>query len=116
MKVQQQGQALRLRIDESELAQLLAGSRVGNQTQWPDGRMERQQLMLADSHGWQRHDSGWRVMLAEAEVRALAARLPSRDGLSLTLPVSGGEPLQVVFDVDVRDSVRLRRAGKEGRA
>jgi hypothetical protein len=116
MKVQQQGQALRLRIDEAELAQLLAGTAVSNQTQWPDGRVERQWLVLGDGHGWQRDDDGWRMTLDDAEVRALAARLPSRDGLPLSLPVQGGEPLQVVFDVDVRDSVRQRRANKEDRA
>lgn len=116
MKVQQQEQALRLRIDEAELAQLLAGSTVGNRTQWPDGRVEHQRLALAGSHGWRRDDDGWRMTLADAEVRALAARLPSREGLSLSLPVASGQPLQVVFDVDVRDSVRQRRAGKGDRA
>lgn len=116
MKVQLQGQALRLRIDEAELAQLLAGVTVGNETHWPDGRVERQQLALADGHGWQRDGDGWRVMLDESEVNALAAHLPSRDGLSLSLPAQGGKALQVLFDVDVRDSVRQRRAGRQGRA
>ncbi|MBQ4855859.1 hypothetical protein IMW82_14390 [Rhodanobacter sp. B2A1Ga4] len=116
MKVQLQGQALRLRIDEAELAQLLAGAAVGNETRWPDGRVERQQLALAHGHGWQRDGDGWRVVLDESEVRALGARLPSREGLSLSLPTQDGEALQVLFDVDVRDSVRQRRAGKESGA
>ena len=115
MKIQLQDQTLRLRIDEAELAQLLAGAPVGNQTRWPDGHMERQQLVLGGNDGWQRDGDGWRVTLSDTEVRAFAARLPTRDGLSLTLPVPGGEPLQLLFDVDVRDSVRHRRAGREDR-
>lgn len=112
MKVQLQGQTLRLRIDEAELAQLLEGASVGNRTHWPDGRVEEQRLVLGHAHGWQRGADGWQVMLSDTEVRAFAARLPSRDGLEIVLPVPGGEPLQLLFDVDVRDSVRHRRQPK----
>ncbi|MEY2161213.1 hypothetical protein [Rhodanobacter sp. FW106-PBR-LB-2-11] len=113
MRVQLQGQALRLRIDEAELASLLAGGSVENATRWPDGRNEHQQLALAAQHGWRRGDDGWRMELADMAVRELAARLPSRDGLSFELAVSGGGTLEVLFDVDVRDSVRQRHLGKE---
>lgn len=116
MRVQWQEQSLRLRIDEAELATLLAGGTVENTTRWPDGRDERQQLALAAQHGWRRHDDGWRIDLADAAVRELAARLPSRDGLSFELAVPGGGTLQILFDVDVRDSVRQRRTDKEKRA
>ena len=116
MRVQLQGQALRLRIDEAELATLLAGGVVENATRWPDGRDERQQLALAMQHGWRRGDDGWHMELADAAVRELAACLPSRDGLSFELTAPGGGALKVLFDVDVRDSVRQRRADKEGRA
>lgn len=116
MKVQLQGQTLRLRIDEAELARLLDGAPVGNDTQWPDGRVERHELALGDAAAWRRDGDGWRVVLNDAEVRAFALRLPSRDGLSLTLPVFGGEPLELLFDVDVRDSVRQRRPKKESEA
>jgi hypothetical protein len=116
MRVQQQKQSLRLRIDEAELAGLLAGGTVENATRWPDGRTERQQLALASQLGWRRDDDGWHLALPDAAVRELAARLPSRDGLSFELVVPGGAALRVLFDVDVRDSVRQRHAGKEGRA
>ncbi|MEV8518858.1 hypothetical protein ABZR86_03565 [Dyella marensis] len=112
MKVQLQDQTLRLRIDEAELAQLLDGASVGNRTQWPDGRVEEHRLVLGQAHGWQRDADGWQVMLGDAEVRAFVARLPSRDGLEIALPVPGGAPLQLLFDVDVRDSVRHRRQPK----
>jgi hypothetical protein len=116
MRVQQQGQALRLRVDEAELARLLAGGTVENATGWPDGRTECQRLTLAARHGWRRDGVGWRIELADAAVRELAAHLPSRDGLSFELAVPGGDALQVLFDVDVRDSARRRRAGQAGRA
>jgi hypothetical protein len=115
MKVQLQGQSLRLRIDEAELARLLDGATVDNRTSWPDGRAERHELALGNAPGWLRDGDGWRVTLDDAEVRAFASRLPSREGLSLSLPVPGAEPLELLFDVDVRDSVRHRR-GKEQRA
>lgn len=114
MRVQQQAQALRLRIDEAELATLLAGGVVENVTRWPDARIERQQLVLAARYGWQRDDGGWRMQLAEAGVRDLAARLPSRDGLAFELAVPGGVALRVLFDVDVRDSARRHRAQRNG--
>ena len=113
MRVQQQEQSLRLRIDEAELARLLAGETAQNATRWPDGRIQRQRLMLAEKLDWQRDDDGWHVTLPESEVRALATRLPSRDGLSWEMPVSGGEALHILFDVDVRDSARKRHPKKE---
>ncbi len=116
MRVQLQGQALRLRIDEEELASLLAGGAVENATRWPDGRVERQRLVLAAQNGWRRSDSDWCVELAEAAARELAMRLPSREGLSFALTTPGGEVLEVLFDVDVRDSVRQRRMDKESKA
>lgn len=116
MRVQLQGQSLRLRIDEAELAELLAGGTVENATRWPDGRNERQQLALAAQYGWRRGDGSWRMELSDTAVRELAARLPSRDGLSFELALPGAGVLDVLFDVDVRDSVRQRHANKEGRA
>lgn len=115
MRVQLQGQTLRLRIDEAELAILLAGGMVENAAHWPDGRNERQQLALGPQHGWRRSSEGWHVDLADAAVRELAARLPSRDGLSFELAVPEGRALAVLFDVDVRDSVRQRHTNKGDR-
>ena len=108
MRVQLEAQTLRLRIDEAELAQLLAGGDAGNRTVLPDGRTEIQQIRLAAKLGWQRDDAHWRIELPEADVRALSARLPSRDGLQFDLPTANGGSLQLLFDVDVRDSARKR--------
>lgn len=115
MRVQQQGQSLRLRIDEAELTALLAGNMVDNQTRWPDGHVEQQQLVLAAQYGWQRTADGCRVALADTAIREIVARLPSRDGLQFDLALPDGGALHVLFDVDVRDSMLQRRVGREGR-
>ncbi|MBE1159693.1 hypothetical protein [Dyella acidiphila] len=108
MRVQLEAQTLRLRIDEAELAQLLAGGHAENRTVLPDGRVEIQQVRLAAELGWQRDDAHWRIDLPDAEVRALSARLPSREGLQFALATAAGGTLQLLFDVDVRDSARKR--------
>lgn len=109
MKVQIQSQSLRLRIDESELARLLAGEVLENQT-WlgaPGALSQRLQLhdmaealLDGDTHALM-------ITLPREDVLALQARLPCRDGLSFVLPTQA-RPLQLQFDVDVRDSVRQR--------
>lgn len=109
MKVQIQSQSLRLRIDESELAQLLAGEVLENQT-WlgtPGALSQRLQLhdtveVLLDGDS-----NALMIRLPREDVLALQARLPCRDGLSFVLPTQA-RPLQLQFDVDVRDSVRQR--------
>ena len=118
MKVQLQGQALRLRIDEAELSRLLSGDTLCNTIRWPDGRTDEHRLVLAEHYGWLRDGIGWCVALEDAAVRELAERLPSRDGLEFKLAVSDGVALQVLFDVDVRDSARQRlpRHRREGGA
>jgi uncharacterized protein YhdP len=108
MRVQLEGQTLRLRVDEAELAQLLAGGVAENRTRLPDGREELQQIRLASQLGWRRDDAHWHIDLPDADVRALSARLPSRDGLHFDLPVPAGGKLDLLFDVDVRDSARKR--------
>ncbi|MEN1959321.1 hypothetical protein WCE41_03110 [Luteimonas sp. MJ246] len=121
MKVQLQGQSLRLRIDEEELARLLAGEDVVNRTQAAPGAIASQRLRLlvgADSaaapgdegRAAARFDADggtWAFSLPEAEVRDYVGRLPCRDALEFELP--GGEAaLKLAFEVDVRDSVRRR--------
>ena len=108
MRVQLEGQSLRLRIDEDELARLLDGGSVDNRTSLPDGHVQMQQLSLASRIDWRRENTVWHISLPEKEVRSLSERLPTRDGLQFSLSTSSGEILQIVFDVDVRDSARRR--------
>jgi len=121
MKVQLQGPSLRLRIDEEELARLLAGEDVVNRTQAAPGAVacQRLRLLVGDAATAATSDEGraaarfdadggaWTFSLPEAEVRDYVARLPCRDALEFALP--GGEvALRLAFEVDVRDSVRRR--------
>ena len=114
MKVQLQGQSLRLRLDEAELAQLQAGQAVVSHTQLLPGAAFSLQvqvtaeakpalLMLAGQACFQ---------LPQALLAPYVARLPCRDGLSFSLPVGDSDTLLLVFEVDVRDSVRSRGAAR----
>ncbi|MBD7989105.1 hypothetical protein H9645_13800 [Luteimonas sp. Sa2BVA3] len=111
MKVQLQGQSLRLRIGEDELASLLAGERVDNVTGAGAGAVLRQGLAMVqgDAPTFAADGDGWRFGLPEAAVRDYVARLPCRDALEFTFE-GGDAPLALSFEVDVRDSVRRRGA------
>jgi hypothetical protein len=108
MKVQLQGQSLRLRIGEDELARLLAGEAVANETQAP-GAALRQLLRLVphDVPALAANGGEWVFALPEGAVRDYVGRLPCRDPLEFELP-GGDVTLQLAFEVDVRDSVRRR--------
>jgi uncharacterized protein YhdP len=108
MRVQMEGQTLRLRVNEAELAQLLAGDTSENRTVLPDGRTHVQCIRLADSLTWRHADDAWNIDLPRADVYALSQRLPSRDGLRFHFQSSASQALEVLFDVDVRDSARRR--------
>lgn len=111
MKIQIQCQLVRIRLDESELACLLAGQSVENHTalagmgKWSQTVHLHPQPMVELTGSPQALVIG----LPHAPVLALSARLPSREGLLWEL--SGTEqPLQLQLDVDIRDSRRQRGA------
>ena len=109
MKVQMQGQSLRLRVDEDELARLLAGGVVDNATvAGPDALMrQRVRLVHGDLPTFHADALAWTFGLPEPALRGYVARLPCRDALEFTLPADDA-PLALSFEVDVRDSVRRR--------
>lgn len=112
MKLQIEGQHLRVRIGEEELAELLAGRAVEAVTQCADVFAIRYSLELTpvDAATLSGSPATWRIAIPEAQVRDHAARLPTREGLRFVLPGAREEDsLQLLFDVDVRDSVRRRR-------
>ncbi len=116
MKLQIQSQHLRVRIDEDELAQLLAGETVVEVTLFGDAfaMMYRLRLMPWPHAALWGSSEWWTVALPEADVREHAARLPTREGLRFLLPTgTDSDPLELLFDVDVRDSVRRRRGQSE---
>ncbi|KZC42302.1 UNVERIFIED_ORG: hypothetical protein RHOFW104R5_12640 [Rhodanobacter sp. FW104-R5] len=58
--------------------------------------------------GVDREGDAWKFTLPAASVEAYVQRLPCREGLDFTLPVAAGVVLQLIFEVDIRDSVRQR--------
>mgnify|MGYP006206192543 CR=1 FL=1 len=115
MKVQMQGQVLRIRIDEAELARLQAGETIENLTRLPGGESARHAVSVGQGGPTLTATSeGWTFLLPRALLEPYVARLPCRDGLLVRLPVAGGIELEVDFEVDVRDSVRSRGTGKRG--
>ncbi len=46
--------------------------------------------------------------MLSASVEEYVQRLPCRDGVEFTFPAAGDVALELVFEVDVRDSVRRR--------
>lgn len=112
MKLQIEGQSLRVRIGEVELASLLVGQPVVSHTRFTHD-MSLSCTLRAVAGAAARFSgpaAAWTIDLPEDSLRAYAATLPSRDGLTFVLESGEGEPLELLFDVDVRDSVRHRRA------
>lgn len=112
MKVQIEGQKLRVRIDEAELTQLLDGNPLRSETRFADAfsiqvtisaGVEEVASLTGDA-------SAWSIVIPATELRRHARQLPSRDGLHFSLPgPTEAAALELLFDVDVRDSVRRRR-------
>ena len=112
MKLQIEGQHLRVRINEDELARLLAGRMLEACTQFAEAFAFSCLVCLvpADDAGFAGEPARWRVSLPAPAIREHAARLPAREGLRFVLPGPAGmQALELLFDVDVRDSARRRR-------
>lgn len=111
MKLQIEGQQLRVRVNEGELAVLLAGQVVESRTCLGQG-VEWGATLRLTQHAEATFDgsaAAWQIGLPHADVCGLAARLPARDGLHFDLEVDAQAPaLRLLFDVDVRDSVKHR--------
>lgn len=112
MKLQLQGQRMRLRLDEAELARLLAGEAIVNATELGTGLRCCQSLRLhADAQpSLQATPGEWHVGLPDAAVRDYVQRLPCREALEFALACDDNAVLMLHFEVDVRDSLQLRGA------
>ena len=113
MKIQIEGQHLRVRIDEDELARLLAADAIEAHTRFADAFAIGFELQLIEAEVAKLtgQANAWSIALPEAAVREHAGRLPTRDGLRFVLPGRSAEgALTLLFDVDVRESVKRRRS------
>ena len=117
MKLQIEAQKLRVRVDEEELARLLAGAPVESHT-WFATAFRMQVALILTPQAEASLDGqpqAWLIGLPLATVREHAASLPNREGLHFTLAGAVDEPpLELLFDVDVRDSARRRRSTRSG--
>ena len=122
MKLQLQGQSIRLRLDEAELALLLAGETVINRTTLGVAAGFSQSLLLGAGGvrgampSLVANDGGWCVELPRDAIEAYAGQLPCRHALSFELDLGGAEPVQLDFEVDVRDSLKARGPRRHNRA
>lgn len=113
MKIQIEGQHVRVRIDEGELERLLAGHAIDARTQFADAFAISVTLQLTDAEAASiaGDANAWKITLPPTDVREHADRLPTRQGLRFELAAKGeAQTLTLLFDVDVRDSVRRRRS------
>ena len=110
MKLQVQGQRVRLRIDESELTRLLAGETILNSTTLGAGQVFSQSLELRALGAPELVASAgcWMLRLPRGVVDDYVLRLPCRDALAFELPLPGDATLSLRFEVDVRDSPQAR--------
>lgn len=118
MKLQLQGQSIRLRVDEAELALLLAGETVVNRTTLGVSAEFSQCLVLSACSGagegtgtapsFVVRDEGWDVTLPRDAIEVYARQLPCRHALAFELDLGGAKPVQLDFEVDVRDSLKAR--------
>jgi hypothetical protein len=113
VKLQVHEQSLRVRVTEAELKDLLAGSPLRLDLPFNGQRLLTLELTTGPETSVQPGDV-WRLRLSEAALRAYAGTLPRRDALAAALTGSGGEPLRLEFEVDVRDSVKVRGPRKGG--
>lgn len=105
MKLQIEGQALRLRLSENELDTLLEFGQLENRITCPNGRVATRQLALIGDTAETnlRGDlMALHIDLPRAAFADFAAERPRRDGFGFN---SAG--LEISVEVDVRDSRKM---------
>jgi hypothetical protein len=114
MKVQLGDGRLRVRVDEDEFAGLLAGRSATSRTTFPGGTWIVAVVATASRDCMASLDGGrLSVQVSGDALRAYQSRLPCRDGIKWTLDAGDGARVRIDFEVDVRDSIRLRGARGE---
>lgn len=107
MKAQWQDDALRLRVDEGELARLLAGESLRLQARLHGRPLFAFELRAGEALALSAGE-GWLCVLPLAALRDYVATLPRRDPLVLWPDAGDAASLRLDFEVDVRDSRKQR--------
>jgi hypothetical protein len=113
MKLQVQEHSLRVRVTEAELRDLLSGSTLRLDLGFDGHDLLAVEVATGPATSFA-VGAVWRLSLSGAALRVYAGTLPRRDALVAVLTGSGDEPLRLEFEVDVRDSVKVRGARKGG--
>ncbi len=113
MKLHVQAQSLRVRVTEAELQDLLFGSPLRLDLGFDGHNLLAVEVATGPDSSFAA-GAVWRLSLSEAALQVYAGTLPRRDALVAVLTGSGGEPLRLEFEVDVRDSVKVRGSRKGG--
>ena len=106
MKLQFGAGSLRLRLETAEFAALHGGEVLAVRLDWPSGPW-RLDLRTGAALGLSPAGDCVGLTIPGTDVEALAARLPSRDGLRYALELPGGA-LDVRIEVDLHDGRRPR--------
>lgn len=105
MKLQFTDGALRIRVDEAELARLRDGATLRLSPRLVGRELFRFELALGEPAGAAAGEGAHRVLVPADMLDAYAATLPRRDALALGRDDDG---LHLEFEVDVRDSIAVR--------
>lgn len=97
---------MRCRLSKADLDRLASGRAVILQVDLPRSHAFRLSLQPAVVGGWrlQSDPTGIWVSIPRAEIEALAAAVPSRDGIGETFPLANGNRVRLDVEVDVRDT------------
>lgn len=112
MKLTVRPESLRVRVDEAELAHLLDGGRLHLTCHHGPRPLLALAVELGAHTALAAAGDGWHLCLERDQVTAYCAGLPRKDALALVL--AEGPALE--FDVDVRDSARVRGRRAQGGA
>ena len=110
MKMQIDGQSVRLRINEAEWGHLHATGEVEDSTRFSSTFEQLRRLRLGDLDIPMIESSPglFSVVLPRAGFEAFAAERPRRDGFAFEWIETGAGALSVSIEIDVRDSHRQR--------
>ncbi|MBI2381877.1 MAG: hypothetical protein HYV16_14080 [Gammaproteobacteria bacterium] len=101
MNVRLDHQNLRIRLSAEEFAELRAGKRVHMTTRMPGLRFRAEVEQGEEAHVRFGHFAdGFLLVAPSAELTALAARLPSKEGLEWRVAVDAQNALLVSLEVD----------------
>ena len=112
MRVQLENDTIRVRIDEDELGELLDNVALLGSTAFGTVFTMRYAIDATGRDTWELSGNAheWRLEVPRGALADLRSRLPSKDGLEFQIPGHDTVATTVRFDVDVKDSLRRRKA------